>query len=747
LDRSKYWAFISYSHRDERWAGWLHKSLESYRPPKQLIGTVTARGPVPKRLAPVFRDRDELASAHDLGGEITEALKRSACQIVICSPAAARSRWVNEEILAYKRLWGEDRIFCLIVGGEPNASDRPEQAEQECFPPALRYRLGADGELSTVRSEPIAADARPGKDGRGNAKLKLIAGMLGVGFDALRQREVHRKQRQLFAIASGALAGMVLTSGLATLALIARATAERQTVIAKREAETARQTTAFMVDLFRISDPSEARGNSLTAREMLDKGAARVEKQLSSEPQVQATLLDTLGTVYMGLGLYDQAQPLLQSAIVKREKLVPAEPANLALALSHQGDLLTFRADYPGAEAAYRRAIGLQSSRPAAERDNAALARSLYGLGNEQANSGRSADAEQSLGDALEIQQRTFNGPSADTARTLQVLAWAVHERDLNQAIPLMERAVAMQRNLWGGEPYPDYAAALNDLGLMYRDQGDYEQSERLLREALEMERRLLGDKHSELAIALNNLGLVQQRRGNFAAAEATYRQALAMQRELLGEVHPDVALTLNNLAFVIYDQGNVRGALEVEDQALGIYRKLFPDDNPDVARIMNRSGYWLTETGQYAAAERYLKDALAMRTRLYGDSHPEIASSLLHLGILQVATHDYQDALASARTAAGIWSKALSATNWKTAAAESVGGAALAGLGDYPAAETQLMHSYTILKDDAGALPMYRALARRYLETLYRSWGRPGDARRYAVAIVPAAVADAPVK
>jgi tetratricopeptide (TPR) repeat protein len=747
LDRSKYWAFISYSHRDERWAGWLHRALESYRPPKQLIGTVTARGPVPKRLAPVFRDRDELASAHDLGAEISDALRRSACQIVICSPSSARSHWVNQEILAYKRLGGEDRILCLIVGGEPNASDKPGQEDQECFPPALRYRLGADGELSTVRSEPIAADGRPGKDGRGNAKLKLIAGMLGVGFDALRQREAHRKQRQLFAIASGALAGMVLTSGLATVALIARATAERQTVIAKREAETARQTTAFMVDLFRISDPSEARGNSLTAREMLDKGAARVEKQLASEPQVQATLLDTLGTVYMGLGLYEQAQPLLQSSIAKREKLVPAEAADLALSLSHQGDLLTFRADYPGAEAAYRRAIGLQSSRPAAERDNAALARSLYGLGNEQANSGRSADAEQSLGDALAMQQRVVDGPSADTARTLQVLAWAVRERDLNEAIPLMERAVAMQRSLWGAEPYPDYAAALNDLGLMYRDKGDYEQSERLLREGLEMERRLLGDKHSELALMLNNLGIVQQRRGNLAAAEATYRQALAMQRELLGEVHPDVANTLNNLAFVIYDQGNVRGALEVEDQALGIYRKLFPDDNPKVAGVMNRSGYWLTETGQYAAAERYLRDALAMRTRLYGDSHPEIASSLLHLGILQVATHNYRDALASSRTAASIWSKALSATNWKTAAAESVGGAALAGLGEYPAAETQLMRSYTILKDDAGALPMYRALARRYLESLYRDWGRPGDARRYAVAIVPAAGSDGPVK
>ncbi|HLJ37198.1 MAG TPA: toll/interleukin-1 receptor domain-containing protein, partial [Steroidobacteraceae bacterium] len=256
MDSPKYVAFLSYSHRDAKWGSWLHKALESYRPPRQLVGKVTARGPVPKRVSPVFRDREELASATDLGSMLIEALRLSACQIVICSPSAARSKWVNEEILAFKRLGREDRIFCLIVDGEPNASDNPAQADEECFPPALRYRLGPDGELSSVRTEPIAADARPGKDGRNHAKLKLIAGLLGVGFDALRQREQQRRQRRLFAIASGAIAGMVLTSGLAAAALIARAAAQRQTVIARREAETAKRSTEFLVGLFRVSDPS-----------------------------------------------------------------------------------------------------------------------------------------------------------------------------------------------------------------------------------------------------------------------------------------------------------------------------------------------------------------------------------------------------------------------------------------------------------------------------------------------------------
>jgi tetratricopeptide (TPR) repeat protein len=736
LDSPKYRAFLSYSHRDTKWATWLHKSLESYRPPKQLIGTVTARGPVPKRLAPIFRDREELASATDLGTLLNEALRQSACQIVICSPASAQSKWVNEEILAFKRLGREDRIFCLIVGGEPYASNDPAHADEECFPPALRYKLGPDGNLSTERTEPIAADARPGKDGRNNAKLKLIAGLLGVGFDALRQREQHRRQRQLFAIASGAIAGMVITSGLAAAALIARATAQRQTVIAKREAETARQTTAFLVDLFKISDPSEARGNSLTAREVLDKGAARVETQLAKEPQIQATLLDTLGTVYMGLGLYGQAKPLLDSAIAKRQALVPAEPGELAASLSHSGDLLTFRSEYPAAEVAYRKAIALQRSLPADQRDEVALGKSLFGLGNEQVNAGQFADAERTLRDALAIQQRLFKDANADTARTLDQLAWAVKEHDLNEAISLLKSAVAMQRKLWGSEPHPDYADALNDFGLLLRDQGDYDQSEQVLQESLAMYRRLLGDRHPLLGNALVNLGLVQRAKGDLATAESTFRQALALQRETLGEVHTDVANTLINLAFVIHDRGDIPGALRTEEESLEIYRKLFHGDNPHLAGAMNSQGFWYTEMGDYATADRYLEDALAMRRRLFGKSHREIASSLANVGILQVATHKYQDALLSSRAAVEMYTAAgFSATNWKTAIAESVSGAALAGIGEYSEAEQHLIHGYTILNNDAGAPPMYRKLMRHYLEALYRSWGRPSEAMRYAAA------------
>ncbi|MGH8042600.1 MAG: TIR domain-containing protein [Rudaea sp.] len=223
-----YRAFISYSHTDKVWADWLHKALETYRVPSRLVGQSTAAGVIPRRLLPVFRDRDELASATDLNRTVNAALAQSANLIVICSPHSAASRWVNEEVLAFKRLGHSERIFCLIVDGEPNAADLSGREAEECFAPALRFTLGADGRPTTERTEPIAADARPGKDGKPNAKLKLIAGMLAVGFDALKQREQQRRVRRMTAITALALVVMLITTTLAILAVIARGDAQRR---------------------------------------------------------------------------------------------------------------------------------------------------------------------------------------------------------------------------------------------------------------------------------------------------------------------------------------------------------------------------------------------------------------------------------------------------------------------------------------------------------------------------------------
>lgn len=326
----KYLGFISYSHADTRVATRLHRWLESYRVPKRLVGRSTPFGPVPRRLHPVFRDREELPTSADLGSQIQAALAESATLIVVCSPRAAASRWVNEEILAFKRLGRHNRILCLIVDGEPNATDKPGRAEEGCFPPALRFQLGADGQLTTIPAEPIAADLRPGKDGQRDAFLKLAAGVAAVGFDELRQRELQRQVRRWIRISIASAALLLLTIGLTVFAVVSRSEAIAQREIAREQR-------------------SRAQKNFRTARASVDRFLTRVsEEELfrtnGMQPLQKKLLEDALE--YYRQFLRDQDQN-------------PEVRAETAAAYERVGNVTDLIGDRQEALAAYRQSIAI----------------------------------------------------------------------------------------------------------------------------------------------------------------------------------------------------------------------------------------------------------------------------------------------------------------------------------------------------------------------------------------------------
>lgn len=222
-DEFEYRAFISYSHADKTCADWLHRELETYRIPSKLVGTRTDIGEVPARLAPIFRDRDELPAAGDLSDQLLKALERSRFLIVIASLAAAQSRWVDEEVRQFKRLHGEGSVLALIADGVPG-----DAGAQEFFPPSLRFKVDAEGVRTDEPAEPIAADLREHGDAKRLAKLKLVAGLTGLPLDALVQREAARRQRRLIAIAGLAGVLAVSMSLLALMAVRGQAEAERQ---------------------------------------------------------------------------------------------------------------------------------------------------------------------------------------------------------------------------------------------------------------------------------------------------------------------------------------------------------------------------------------------------------------------------------------------------------------------------------------------------------------------------------------
>ncbi|MEO7366004.1 MAG: toll/interleukin-1 receptor domain-containing protein, partial [Sphingomicrobium sp.] len=162
----KYYAFLSYSHADATTADWLHGALEGFRTPSALAGQLTENGVTPRRLTPIFRDRHELSASQDLGKGIRDALDSSRFLIVLCSPTAATSRWVNAEIDMFKRHSPDGCVLAAIIAGEPFASDIPGREAEECLPPALRQKYDRRGRPTTRPAEPLAADLRDHRDGK-----------------------------------------------------------------------------------------------------------------------------------------------------------------------------------------------------------------------------------------------------------------------------------------------------------------------------------------------------------------------------------------------------------------------------------------------------------------------------------------------------------------------------------------------------------------------------------------------------
>lgn len=261
-----YWAFICYSHANSKWGRWLHRQLENYRIPS---GAARHDSDVPERLYPIFLDREEYPAGFDLNELTRQRLTRSRSLVVICSPQAVASEWVHKEIVFFKSKHGEQRVFCFIVEGEPNVSDRADSQVQECFPKAIRYQVDADGTLTSRPAQPVAADARETGDGKNHAFLKIVAGVAGLELSRLTRREERRrKKRQTIALLSTAsLASVFLALALYSWSQKQEAERQRDLALSRQLAAEGRAISSEQPDLglllamhgLQVADTAQAR--------------------------------------------------------------------------------------------------------------------------------------------------------------------------------------------------------------------------------------------------------------------------------------------------------------------------------------------------------------------------------------------------------------------------------------------------------------------------------------------------------
>jgi serine/threonine-protein kinase len=386
--------------------------------------------------------------------------------------------------------------------------------------------------------------------------------------------------------------------------------AEKERAAAQRERATAQRVSTFLVDLFRVSDPGEARGNSITAREVLDTGSAKITGELKDQPDVRAALMDTMGRVYTNLGLYDRAAPLLHEALATRKAVFGDAHLDVAESKTSVANLLYEKGDYLAPEALHLEALAVR--RKLLGNEHVDVAKSLLHLGNVLMLRGEYAGAEAHYRDALAIQRRLLGNEHVDTARTLHNLANLVAMRaEYDSAERLYRESLDMERKLLGKE-HPSLVRGLNNLGMVLAAKRDNAAAEAIHREALDLGARTLGSEHPDVLMSLDALATLHAERGDHAGAEKMSRQALASWRKVLGDAHPDVGMSQAGLAEKLMER-NLPEALRLARGSVAILQRALPADHQYVADAKSILGECLVRSGRPADAEPLLLESLAV--------------------------------------------------------------------------------------------------------------------------------------
>ncbi|MEM1178653.1 MAG: tetratricopeptide repeat protein [Acidobacteriota bacterium] len=422
-----------------------------------------------------------------------------------------------------------------------------------------------------------------------------------------------------------------------------RSRAEAAAIEASREAETARQMLDVTLQLFEASDPWQAdawkkRGDEVTVREVLARGAERLETELPDRPLVRARLLSSLGQIHHKLGLFEESRQLLESSLeVRRQE--GGSPREVADSLHGLAFLDQLEGDFDGAETLFLEALALRSENP--DVPVLELAHTLDRLGRLYSERGPAEKAGPHLEKALELR-----------------------------------RAELGDRDLWVAE-------SLHNLGSFNDQQGRLEIAEGQLKEALEIRESHLEPGHPQIAKTLNALGIVLDQRNEVDAAEAVYRRALTIMEARLDEDAPPLNVTQMNLGSTLRKKGDFEGAAAYYQRALdGLERRLGPD-YPRVGEAVGNFGILRLQQGRYRQARARFDRALEILEGAFGRQHPGVAITLGLIGETTLKSRRYREAEGYFQEAGEIFAATLGEQHVEVAKSLNNQAAALIGIGD----------------------------------------------------------------
>jgi non-specific serine/threonine protein kinase/serine/threonine-protein kinase len=461
---------------------------------------------------------------------------------------------------------------------------------------------------------------------------------------AYRMGKFVRRHRLGVLAAAAVLLALIVGLAGATWGLIR---AQRAEVHAKQEAATAEQVSGFLVGLFEVSDPSEARGNSITAREILDKGAREIDETLSDRPAVQSRLMRTMGNVYRNLGLYEQARPLLEGALETRRQLPIGRDSTTTQLMNDLAILYGLQGSYEQAEPILLEAI--EEQRRMLGNDHPATLTSLNSLGMLYLEMNRYEEAEQIMLEALGLQTSVLGVDHIKTLITMSNLALLCTKLGrYEDAERFQSEALDRQRRVLGPD-HPSTLLSMGNLATVYSDQGRNVAAETLFNETLQIRRRVLGSDHPETLSTMNNLALLFDRQDRYEEAEPLFVETLDVARRVLGADHVGTLVTMGNLGYLYVRQGRYDKAEPLLAEAVQGVRRSLPRVHLVTGFTFRKYGACLTKLHRYDEAEEQLLQAHDAVVASVGAEHREAVTVATKLA-------DLYDA----------WGKSDKATEWR---------------------------------------------------------------------------------
>ena len=493
----------------------------------------------------------------------------------------------------------------------PSSIDRRLRGDLEMI---CLMALRKEPERRYASAEQLCADLRAHRDG-----LPVLARP-----DTLAYRASKFVRRNRVAVVAAAIVLVTLVGSGVSLALQLRR--------AERERDKAAQVSELLTDLLLMADPSEHRGADVTARDVLDRGAATIER-LDDQPEVQATLMDVMGRAYRNLGEYDRAEPLLVATLEARRRLLgPRDPA-VGDTLRELGDLHRLQGRFDEARTRLDEALALH--RAALGEDDPRVGDDLAVLGRLLIERGALPEAEERLREGLAVHERAHGASHAVVAEDLNDLGSLQMKRGrYDEAVKTLRLALEMRKEHLGAD-HPKVPASLNNLASALMRAGDLDGAEASQREALAIYERIHGERHPAVATTLSNLGVLRFQARDPKAAEDYYRRALDLRRELLGPAHPEIAQTASNLGLLLQQEGRAQEAEPLLREALKMRRALLAAGDPRVGQSLNNLGLLLHAQGDLAEAEGLLREGLALLEGALGNEHPNVATNINNLGMI----------------------------------------------------------------------------------------------------------------